>query len=310
MPHNELEALALRWTPGRGPVQVQPMGRGLVNESFLVMRDGRRYVMRVAADSSPDLGQDRGWECRVLACAAKAGLAPVIERCKVAEGVLISDWVECRAWTPDEIVLPANVQAMAQLLRRVHGLCVPEPVRAMTPAAWVRFYAAALARHEPEASRRSRALRNVADRRLTQSAGAPPLSAVLCHSDLHRFNVAVGVGPHAPLSLLDWEYAHVADPYWDLAGWAANNDWTGTSATGWLAAYLGRPALPEEVVRLCLGMWLYDYVCLLWSELYLKRAPEAAVRGVEERREILYARLAIDAGGRAGDGRAGEVPAH
>jgi thiamine kinase len=300
MPPSEREALALRWVPGEGPVQVQPMARGLVNESCLVMRDGRRYVMRVAADTSPDLGQDRGWECRVLACAAKAGLAPIIERCEVADGVLISDWVECRAWMPEELAHPDNVWAMAQLLRRVHGLPVPEPVRAMNPAAWVRDYTAALARHDPETSRRSRALRGSADLRLAQLAGAQEGPTVLCHSDLHRFNVAVVRRPQPQLLLLDWEYAHVADPYWDLAGWAANNDWTGPAAAGWLTSYLGRPALPEEGGRLSLWMWLYDYVCLLWSELYLKRAPNEATRGVEERLETLCARLGSEAGSRAG----------
>ena len=300
MPRKELEALAFRWVPGDGPVQVQPMTRGLVNESFLVMRDGRRYVMRVAADTSPDLGQDRGWECRVLACAAKAGLAPVIECCEVADGVLISDWVECRAWTPEEAALPESVQGMAQLLLRVHGLPVPQPARAMNPAAWIRHYAMALARHVPESSRRSQALRGAADVHLAQLTASAPAQAVLCHSDLHRFNVAIGLGPQARLLLLDWEYAHVADPYWDLAGWAANNDWAGPSAVGWLTSYLGRPALPEEGGRLSLWMWLYDYVCLLWSELYLKRAPDEATRGVEERSETLCARLASEPGSRAG----------
>lgn len=305
MPHNELEALALRWTPGGGPVQVQPMARGLVNESFLVMRDGRRYVMRVATDASPDLGQDREWECKVLACVAKAGLAPIIECCEVPDGVLISDWVECRAWTPEEVALSDNVRTMAQLLRRVHALPVPEPARVMNPGAWIRHYAAALVRHGPEISQRSRALRGSADVRLAQLAGAPPASAVLCHSDLHRFNVAIGTGSGERLLLLDWEYAHVADSYWDLAGWAANNDWTSATATGWLATYLGRPALPEEAGRLSLWMWLYDYVCLLWSELYLKKAPDEATQGVEDRRDTLCARLASEPGSRAG-----EVPAH
>ena len=295
----------MRWTPGGGPVQVQPMTRGLVNQSFLVMRDGRRYVMRVATEASPDLGQDREWECRVLACAAKAGLAPIIEHCEVPDGVLISDWVECRAWAPEELVLPDNVVAMAQLLRRVHALPVPEPARVMNPAAWIRHYTAALVGYGPEISRRSRALRGPADLRLAQLAGAAPAPAVLCHSDLHRFNVAIGLGSRERLLLLDWEYAHVADSYWDLAGWAANNDWAGDTAAGWLATYLGRPPLPEEAGCLSLWMWLYDYVCLLWSELYLKRAPDEATGGVQERVETLCARLASEAGSRAG-----ELPAH
>jgi len=300
MPRKELEALALRWVPGGGPVQVQPMARGLVNESFRIERDGRWFVMRVTTDTFPDLGQDREWECKVLTCAAGAGLAPVIERCEFRDGLLISDWVECRAWAPEEAVLPENVQGMAQLLLRVHALPVPQPARAMNPAAWIRHYAAALTRHAPESSRRSRALRVTADLHLAQLTAAAPAPSVLCHSDLHRFNVAIGLGPQARLLLLDWEYAHVADPYWDLAGWAANNDWTGATAIGWLATYLGRQALPAEAGRLSLWMWLYDYVCVLWSELYLNRAPDEATRGVEDRLETLCARLASEPGSRAG----------
>jgi thiamine kinase-like enzyme len=296
----ELEALALRWVPGRGPVQMQRLSMGLVNESFRIERDGRWFVMRVATDTPPDLGQDREWECKVLACAAGAGLAPAIERCEFRDGVLISDWVECRAWPPQEAALPENVQGMARLLLRVHSLPIPQPARAMNPAAWIRHYAAALTRHAPESSRRSRALRVAAELHLAQSAATAPAPAVLCHSDLHRFNVAIGLEPQTRLLLLDWEYAHVADPYWDLAGWAANNDWAGATATAWLATYLGRPAVPKEAERLTLWMWLYDYVCLLWSELYLKRASDEATRGVQDRLETLDARLLSEPGSRAG----------
>jgi thiamine kinase-like enzyme len=300
MPLNELESLALRWVPGGGPVQVQPMARGLVNESFRVERAGRRYVMRVATDTSPDLGQDRDWECKVLACAADAGLAPVVECCRFADGVLVSNWVECRAWTGEETELPGNLQAMAQLLQRVHALAEPHPARAMNPAAWITHYAAALARQDPKISWRSRELRSSADANLALLPAAPARS-VLCHSDLHRFNVAVGLEAAAPrLLLLDWEYAHVADPYWDLAGWAANNDWLAPVAIGWLGSYLGRPALPEEAQRLSVWMWLYDYVCLLWAELYLNSAPAPATRWVMERMETLCGRLKREAGGRAG----------
>jgi thiamine kinase len=301
MSPNELEALAARWVPGRGAARVQPMARGLVNESFRVERDGRRYVMRVVTDTSPDLGQDRVWECQVLSCAADAGLAPVIERCEVSDGVLISAWVECRAWAPEETALGGNLQAIAELLQRVHALPIPQPARAMTPAAWVKHYEAALARHDRAMSWRSRELRGPMAVNLAQSVAAAPAAAVLCHSDLHRFNVAVGVGSAPPrLLLLDWEYAHVSDPYWDLAGWAANNDWTGTAAVGWLGTYLRRPALPEEAGRLSLWMWLYDYVCLLWGELYLNRVREGDILGVEERLEVLRARLSCQAGSRAG----------
>ncbi len=55
------------------------------------------------------------------------------------------------------------------------------------------------------------------------------MAGVVCHSDLHPMNLICGA---ESLILLDWEYAHVADPLWDLAGWSANNDLRGRTPSG------------------------------------------------------------------------------
>ena len=276
----------MRWVPGAGPVVVQPLASGLVNDSCRVARAGRLYSMRVATANSQDLGLDREWECKVLSHAAAAGLAPTIERCEPAQGVLVADWVSGRTWTLEEIRLPDRIHAMAGLLRRVHALPIPQPARVMTPAAWVALYAAALTRGLEEPSR-SAGLRSAADARLAVLAASRLPHPVLCHSDLHRLNVTVGPN----LLLLDWEYAHVSDPYWDLAGWIANNDGTQHFAEVLLADYLQRPAEPAESARLGQLMWLYDYICLLWSELYLNQRSGAASDGVSARAEQLALRL-------------------
>ena len=125
---------------------------------------------------------------------------------------------------------------------------------------------------------------------------------MLCHSDLHPANL---VASERGLVLLDWEYAHVSDPYWDLAGWIANNDGGPQFAADLLASYLQRPAVPDESARLRLFVWLYDYVCLLWSELYLKQRPGTGSNSVAARAEQLAIRLKSAPGSRAG-----QVPAH
>jgi hypothetical protein len=56
-----------------------------------------------------------------------------------------------------------------------------------------------------------------------------------------------------------------------LAGWSANNDLEDNLKHDLLASYTGRPPTRNEYLRLQLLGWLYDYVCLLWSELYLNR---------------------------------------
>jgi len=289
MSRRSLEELALRWVPGEGPVSIHVSASGLVNESCRVARAGRLYSLRVATTGAQELGLDREWECKVWARAAAAGVAPAIQCCEPAEGVLVADWVPSRAWTAAEIRQPDNIHAMAQLLRRVHALRIPQPARAMSPAAWIAHYSAALA------ERLCAELQAAADARLTLLAAQPMPAAVLCHSDLHRLNVATG----ERLLLFDWEYAHVSDPYWDLAGWIANNDGSPQFAADLLASYLQRPAVSDESARLRLFVWLYDYVCLLWSELYLKQRPGTVCDDVTARAEQLAVRLKSASGSRA-----------
>lgn len=281
----------MRYVPGEGPVDVHSLTSGLVNESCRVGRAGRLYALRVAAGSQ-DLGLDREWECRVLAVAAAAGLAPNIVYCDPAQGVLVADWVMGSAWTLTEIQQPDRIDAMTQLLCQVHALPIPQPARAISAAAWIAHYDHALdqilalgdsdvtprSAGQRTAERPSARLRDAAAVGLDRLTAfrAPP--SVLCHGDLHRLNVLIG----PRMVLLDWEYAHVSDPFWDLAGWIANNDLTGSVATHLLASYLGRPAAPEESARLRLLMWLYDYVCLQWSGLYLCRRPGSARDGTRD----------------------------
>ena len=258
-----LEDIASRWIPGEGPVDIRLLGHGLVNQSYRVARAGRLYSLRLARPDSGDLGLDDAWECRVLSGAAAAGLAPVVHRCD-PNGVLVADWVPGLAWTAAETRLTANLEAMAHLLRRVHALAAPEPQRTGGPETWIAHYSAVLTRSPISAARRSASRRAAAHVRRERLSEIPAPNPALCHSDLHRFNVAVG----ERLLLLDWEYAHVGDPYWDLAGWVSNNDGDEAFAAQFLTSYLERAARPEEAARLRLMMWLYDYVCLLWSEVY------------------------------------------
>jgi thiamine kinase-like enzyme len=285
MPRSAPDELALRWVPGEGPVTLRPLAAGLVNESYRVERSGRVYSMRLAADV-PELGFDRDWECAVLECAARAGLAPAVACCEPSQGILVTEWTGGHAWTAEELRLPDNIRTLTGLVRQVHALPIPMPARIMSPAAWIALYDRAAARAGMQ-SVRSAGLRFAVNARLEDLAAIPSAHGVLCHSDLHRLNVAAG----ERLVLLDWEYAHVADPYWDLAAWIANNDGTASFATQVLAGYLERPAGEHESARLRLLIWLYDYVCLLWSELYLSQRAEAAGGLVAVRAERLAGRL-------------------
>jgi thiamine kinase len=290
---DELERLAERHVPGAGALDIRPLSHGVVNDTYQVRRGAAVYAMRVAVSGLPDLGLDRAWEARVLESAAAAQLAPPVEYCDPKLGILISRWVEGRQWHPADVRRSSGVSRMAEFLRRIHALPMPDPVRHMDAGKWVDHYSRAAHENATANSASVGALRAAAGKRLAALALLPSTDPVLCHSDLHTLNV-IDRG-HA-LVLLDWEYAHAADPFWDLAGWSANNDFGHSQRHEFLAAYNGRPPTPSEHARLNLLVWLYDYVGLLWCELCL---VDAARDGVAERFRQLAVRLTATASSRA-----------
>jgi thiamine kinase-like enzyme len=290
MQPDELESVAARHVPGTGNLEIQPSGKGLINETYRVLRDGGAFALRVAAATPYDLGVDRAWEARVLECARSADLAPVLEYCDPQRGILIVRWVDGRSWSPVDVRRKSSLSRMAQLLRRVHALTMPAPARLMSPMTWIDHYSAAACTRD---SSSGAALRDASRGRLAALAALPRVDPVVCHSDLHTLNL---IDRGDSLVLLDWEYAHASDPLWDLASWSANNDLEDEFKNELLRNYLGRAPTRDEHVRLLLLGWLYDYVCLLWSELYLNlrrgvRQADAARGGVSARAKLLAARL-------------------
>lgn len=320
MPPDELACAVSRHVPGEGEIEIHRLSTGLVNETYRVLRGGRAYALRVTAANSDDLGLDRAWEARVLERAAAADLAPVLEYYDPEHGMLIARWVEGRLWSPSDVRRQSNIARMADLMRRIHALQIPAPARVMSPAQWIEYYGAALSRrsrHPPdtrdplnrqgdvpaetpaqpaETRGASDHLPAAAARRLAALAELPGVDPVMCHSDLHTLNL---VDRSPSLVLLDWEYAHAADPLWDLAGWSANNDLEEHLKHDLLTSYARRPPTRDEYMRLELLGWLYDYICLLWSELYLKLHCDHPQAGIDARAQLLAARLGASPSSRA-----------
>src|ERR1700728_623916 len=149
-----LERLAEQYVPGSGPVQIDRLGSGLVNRSYRVRRDGRAFSLRIAAPRASELGLDRGWECRVLRCAAGAGLAPAVERCEPRTGLLVARWVEGGSWTLEQAASPDILGTVALLVRRVHELPLPGRARRVSPEQWIAFYRRSLDRCRGESRKR------------------------------------------------------------------------------------------------------------------------------------------------------------
>jgi len=286
MPLSRPDDLAARWVPGKGPVTVEAAPRGGMNQTWRVQRDGRDYALRLARPLTVCKDLDPSWECRVAKAAAAAGIGPAVYVCEPTLGLSIAAWVPGHAWSAADIRHPDNLDAFVSLLRRLHSLEVPEPARRMDARAWIeRYWALALS----NAGRipRESSLRVAAEAALGVVASLPAPTPVVCHSDLHRENIVCG----ETLVLLDFEYAHVATPFWDLAGWISNNDWSLHDARPLAAGYLARPPSAQELAGLAAWVWLYDYVSLLWCDVHAAHEAPAHADGLTARADVLAERL-------------------
>ncbi len=302
MQPDELEAVAARHVPGAGKIDIRRVSSGLVNETYRVQRAGNAYALRVSGSNPCILGLDRAWEARVLESAVLGGLAPVLEYCDPQRGILISRWVEGRSWNSAEVRLQSSIARMAELARRIHALPMPAQGRLMGPRAWIDYYSAAASGNAADSGNAAASgssavtLRTGARMRLAALEALPSGAVAVCHSDLHTFNL---IESGRTLVLLDWEYSHAADPLWDLAGWSANNDLEHELRQELLASYMGRPPTPHEKLRLQLLGWLYDYISLLWCDLYLNLHGDDRQGTMAGRGQNLAARLIATASGRA-----------
>jgi aminoglycoside phosphotransferase (APT) family kinase protein len=277
MLRSEVAELARQHVPGLGQPEIVLHSAGIVNDIYRVQRDGRWYALRLVSGDCED-GFDRDWEYRVIQCASGAGLAPLIEYCGAPIGVLVSRWVPGESWSSVEVRLAANIVKISEFIRSLQTLPIPMPAREMSPRAWIDLY-----------RERSRSpLNSRAEQQLEILDAQPRSRAVLCHSDLHPGNLIEVAGG---LIALDWEYSHVSDVLWDLVGWGSANDFTLIENRGLLTQFLGRTPQSNEWARFDALAWIYDYMCLLWCELYLSRRPDDQSSVVAARAATLAGRL-------------------
>ena len=242
---------------GAGAIRsIEPIKHGLTNRSWLVTTDADRFVVRISNQSEADLQIDRNSEAAVLQLVAQAGIGPEVLRCDPERGILVTRYLGA-TWNERDAQVPENVDRLATLLRRLHSLDTPVGVRAVDLASTVHGYLRTLDQRGIRSGLTLPTLRECADETATQlRKGSTPS---LCHNDVHHLNIVDG----ASLRLIDWEYAGVGEPLFDLASLCVYHRYRRSQRERLLSAY----AAPSEAIswqRLELACWLFDYIRDLW----------------------------------------------
>jgi aminoglycoside phosphotransferase (APT) family kinase protein len=242
---------------GQQPLRVTPLpgGRGC-NEILKIETGAGRFVLRRRLDPVQRPGSDPRVELACHRRAAEAGLAPLVLAAAADGSWMLMPFVESACWQWSDLNCTAGIEALGQRLARVHALALPPgvPLTAFQPLAQAQFELA-IRRAPlcvPEAKEHLRRVATLMPALL--EAGTPSIN----HGDLQLGNL---LGP-LPL-MIDWEYAQVCDPTYDLACLLTYYP----ALASFKQTLLSAAVLPGplNLERLNLNLTLFDSLNRLWT---------------------------------------------
>jgi thiamine kinase-like enzyme len=242
---SRLEEILQRLEPALGPVagEPAPLSGGITNHNYRVTLGGTEYVVRVHGKDTDALGIDRQAERLASETAAALGIAPAL--LAAHEDCLVTRFVPSDAVDAREVAQRAS--ELARALRSFHDSPVVLPTRFWVPELLDDYAAQVRARgvRLPDAYGEADA---VAAR---IAAALAPWRARPCHNDLLASNI---IRAHEPdrLLIVDWEYAGMGHPCFDLGNLSVNNDFDEAADERLLSAYQGAP--PSDAHRATLAL--------------------------------------------------------
>src|SRR5690348_14577624 len=219
---------------------------GITNRNFRVDATGTddRWVIRLAGNDTHLLGISREVEHAATVAAAGVGVGPEVVAYLRPEGYLVTGFIEGRPIPEPEMRQPEHLAEAADALRRVHngpaipGLFVPfrivEAYRALALSRGVTI--------PPEYE-----LAQAIARRIELACLTAPVELRPCHNDLLNANF---IDDGERIRIVDWEYAGMGDPFFDLGNFSINHELEPDADAIFLEAYAGdvRPAAAARLV--------------------------------------------------------------
>jgi thiamine kinase-like enzyme len=254
----ELEDTLRTLAPSLGELDGEPVALtgGITNRNYRARLGGHDYVVRLHGKDTGLLGIDRDAERMAGEAAAALGVAPAVEAA-LEEG-LVTRFVPCDAVAAEE--LRERVREIALDLRSIHDSGVVLPVRFWVPDLLERYRGVVDERggRLPEEYARMSELAGRIARAVPLAEERP------CHNDLLPGNL-IRARADGRLLIVDWEYAGMGHPVFDLGNLSVNNAFEEATDDRLLAAYDGRPPTDGRRAALKLMRVLSDVREAAWG---------------------------------------------
>jgi thiamine kinase-like enzyme len=235
---------------------------GITNRNFRVDAAGTddRWVIRLAGNDTHLLGISREVEHAATVAAAGVGVGPEVTAFIRPEGYLVTRFIVGTPVSDEAVHRPETLRRVADSLRRIHdGPAIPG---LFVPLRIVEAYRAlALARGVPIPP--DYELASAIGRRIELALLSNPIELRPCHDDLLNANF---IDDGSRIRIIDWEYAGMGDPFFDLGNFSINHELTLEEDEILLAAYDGS-IRPDRLGRLTLMRVVSDFREAMWGVL-------------------------------------------
>lgn len=257
-PVGELDDIVRGLEPSLGALGGAPaaLEGGITNRNFRATLGGVDYVIRLHGAETALLGIDREAERIAGETAARLGIAPRLAA--ALEGGLVTLFVPCGPVETAELHERAGEIAVS--LRSFHDSGVALPGRFWVPDLLDAYASVVRERGRglpPEYPPTVEAVARIA-RVLPLGRAAP------CHNDLLPGNI-IRARDDGRIMLVDWEYAAMGHPYFDLGNLSVNNGLSEADDERLLSAYHGRPPSDRSRAALKLMRVLSDAREAAWG---------------------------------------------
>jgi thiamine kinase-like enzyme len=242
------------WPDGDSSWEV--LGGGITNHNVKVARPDGVFVLRVAGRETDVLGIDRSVEHAATRAAAEVGVGPRVVRFVEPEGWLVTEFVEGAIPPPERLRETEQLVRVAAAIRAFHdGPAIPGRFEALEVVESYRDTALERGATLPDAFADAHELAvRIAHRRA--AAERRP-----CHNDLLNANF---IDDGELLTIVDWEYAGMGDPFFDLANFAVNHELDANGRAALLVAYAGEVD-GDDVATLDLMRFMSDFREAMWG---------------------------------------------
>lgn len=277
---DELEVLKNDWSEWPDLISHPPsfddfqfLDNGLTNNNWLLHGDHQRYVIRMNAANAKALYLNREAEWHIHDLVSQEGLCPSFIYRHPSDKYWIrpfqSGTTLSHALTNENFDLERFIRQAAVIFRKIHSMPLS--------SSWPRINFEERTDHywhqllERNASDQPRL--NDLKEQLDNAFQVKPFTAVLCHMDANAKNWIIESDVNTEIqkiSLIDWEYAAVANPMWDLAVFLDHLDLDGAHTDLFFKEYgpISFKALDEAKQQM-------RYLSQLWFVIQQQAKPES-----------------------------------